>query len=430
MDIPVDIPIFLAQGLTLSACAIALVSVHQAVIGRTVARLTGRSLPVRLGLAYPLARRFRTAMTLGMFSIVMLTLVYLSIISHMFQGQADRLAGNLSGGFQIVATSNPTDPLTSQELSSLPGVKMVAPLSYVFADFTVGNAPPMGWPVTGIGPEFVKSPPKLAEIGEYSSNRAAWAAVQSDPGLIIVDRNFLLTPGQLTSDPTNIGDTIRIVNSQSGEVRELRIAAKAEGDLIGNGAFVSALTLQDLFGPRSVPSRFFVSSTDPRATVASLRSTFIAKGADASTILGLVDSTLAKSAGFFALMEQFVGAGLVVGVAGIGVIMVRAVRERRREVGVLRSLGFQSHSVAELMMFEAGFIAFEGIAIGVIIALVASYGFTTVGADWAVGFKWGVPVPQVTLMVALAIFSTLLTSFWPARRAAHIRPAAALRITD
>ena len=49
--------------------------------------------------------------------------------------------------------------------------------------------------------------------------------------------------------------------------------------------------------------------------------------ARASTML------LSQNNAFFTLMQQFVGVGLVVGIAGIGVIMVRAVRERRRQVG-------------------------------------------------------------------------------------------------
>ena len=41
------------------------------------------------GLAYPLARRFRTGMTLAMFAIIVLTLVYMGEMSYMFRGRAD-----------------------------------------------------------------------------------------------------------------------------------------------------------------------------------------------------------------------------------------------------------------------------------------------------------------------------------------------------
>jgi putative ABC transport system permease protein len=438
MDVPINIPIFLAQGLTMSACAIAIVTIHQDSIGRGLARVTGNAQPVRLAMAYPLARRFRTAMTLGMFSIVLLTLVYMSIMSSMFDSQGKVFAANLSGGFDIVATSNPSDPVTAKQLSGVPGVTDVAPLSFVVADFTVGAgrgakksaAEAVGWPVTGFGSEFAQAPPKLKDRGSFATNDAAWAAVGSDPTLIIIDTNFLATAGRLPVDPAKIGDVVNLTDPQTGQTRNLTVAAMAEDDLIGNGAFVSHATLEQLFGARAAPWRFYVAATDPDTAKRAIASTFTANGADASTIKGIVDSVLAQTTGFFTVMQQFVGAGLVVGVAGIGVIMVRAVRERRREVGVLRSLGFAARSVAAIMVFEAGFIAAEGILIGVVIALVASYGFSTAGADWADGMRWGVPVREVLLIVAIAIVSTLVTAFWPARRAARIKPAAALRIAD
>jgi len=430
MDIGIGIPIFLAQGLTMTGAAIVLVSVYQDAIGHSVARLIGRALPIRLGLAYPLARRFRTGMTLGMFSIVILTLVYMSVLSSMFRSQADEFTADLSGGFGVVATSNPSEPVTAPELADLAGVTAVAPLSYLFADFSRAGGETMGWPVTGFGPELLDEPPLLTDIGSYASNEAAWTAVHEDPSLIIVDDNFLVTAGGPGAKPPAIGDIITIRDPQSGQTRQLTVAAKAEDDLIGNGAFVSAATLQEMFGPRANPFRFFVASTDPNTTVDSIRSTFIANGADATTVAGTVKQVLAQQSGFFTLMQQFVGVGLVVGVAGIGVIMVRAVRERRREVGVLRALGFSARSAAEVLVFEAGFIALEGILIGVAIALIASYGFVATGADWAEGMTWGVPIVEVLVIVAIAIGSTLIAALWPARRAARIRPAAALRIAD
>ena len=359
MDIAIDIPIFLVQGLTMTAASIVVVNGQQEPIGRGLARLTGRSLPVRLGLAYPLARRFRTGMTLGMFSIVMLTLVYMSVLSHMFQGQTDGLAADLAGGFEIVTTSNPSDPVTSTELAGVDGVDAVAPVAYVAAEFDRGNGESQVWPVTGIGPEVLDAPPNLRDLGVYETNEAAWAAVYGDPSLIIVDNIFLVTAGGPGSRPAQIGDIIAMRDPQSGQTRDLTVAAKAEDDLIGSGPFVSGNILREMFGARATPSRFLVSAADPDTAVDSIRSEFIANGADATTVTSVVDSVQSQSASFFTLMQQFVGAGLVVGVAGIGVIMVRAVRERRREVGVLRSLGFPARSVAEVMVFEAGFVAVE-----------------------------------------------------------------------
>ncbi|MGZ8753504.1 MAG: ABC transporter permease, partial [Acidimicrobiia bacterium] len=103
-----DIPLFLVQGLLMSAAAITLVVAQEDLVARFLARVSGDALPMRIGLAYPMARRFRTAMTLGMFSIVVLTLVFMSQMVYMFDSQGSTIARELSGGFGAVITSNPS----------------------------------------------------------------------------------------------------------------------------------------------------------------------------------------------------------------------------------------------------------------------------------------------------------------------------------
>ena len=83
----IDVLLFVLQGLVLVGAAVVLVSQHQELIGHAVGRVAKRSLRVRLGLAYPLARRFRTSMTLGMFALVVFILVMVSVFSAMFASQ-------------------------------------------------------------------------------------------------------------------------------------------------------------------------------------------------------------------------------------------------------------------------------------------------------------------------------------------------------
>jgi putative ABC transport system permease protein len=130
----IEIPLFLLQGLSLAAASVYLVTAYLGSIGGALKRRSGNTLAARLGLAYPMARRFRTAMTLGMFAVIVLTLVYMSEISFMNRGRTDAIAQNLSGGFGIDLLSNPSDPVTTGQLAAVPGVKRVAPLGYVVAD--------------------------------------------------------------------------------------------------------------------------------------------------------------------------------------------------------------------------------------------------------------------------------------------------------
>jgi putative ABC transport system permease protein len=429
LDISIAIPLFLLQGLALTAAAVYLVTAYLDEIGRVLGD-RGRSLSARLGLAYPLARRFRTAMTVGMFAIIVLTLVYMSEISFMFRGRTDDIAKNLSGGFGVELVSNPNNPVPTAELAALPGVTRVAPLGYTAAEFTTPTRDRTPWPVTGFDDALAAAPPKLRDHGSYASDRAAWEAAAKSDALMIVDDFFLQVPGGPTEKAARIGDRVVMIDPETGRRRAFTVAAIAENDFLGSGAFVSQTALHDVFGDRAVPSRFYVAAANPDATVRRIRSEFVANGADADTVRSVVATAVSQNSAFFTLMQQFVGAGLIIAVAGVGVIMFRAVRERRREVGVLRSLGFQPRSVARTFVFEAGVVATIGVVLGVVVAIAACYVLAISGSDFAAGFTFGVPVGEVAVIVAVALIPALLAALLPARMASHVEPARALRIHD
>jgi putative ABC transport system permease protein len=430
LDVGLDIPLFLVQGLILVAAAVAVVTVHQARIGRALSRLTSGSTTVRVGLAYPLARTLRTAMTIGMVAIVVLTLTYISVLNAMFNGQADEMTADLAGGFEVVVQSNPSDPVPVEAAGAIAGVDAVAPIGYAAVDFGVGGEDPVTWPVSGFDRTLLTAPPTLVDLGPHPNAAAAWAAVLADPGLVIVDEFFLVTGAGPPAETVEVGDEVVLIDPWSGQRRTLRVAALAASDLVGHGAFYGVGGLADLLGERVVRSRLLVSTGEPDAVVERLRRSFVANGVEAETIRDRVEGALSLNNAFFTLMQQFVGAGLVVGMAGIGVIMVRAVRERRREIGVLRALGFPTRSVGWSFVVEASFVAVEGAVVGMATALVASYGLATSGASWAEGLRWTVPAAELAVIGVLTVGAALVASLWPARSAARTRPAAALRLGD
>jgi putative ABC transport system permease protein len=431
LGLAIEIPMFLVQGLTMAAAGVVLVTVYLGRVGTALGRGGRKTLAARLGVAYPLARRFRTGMTLAMFAIIILTLVYMGEVSYMFQGRADAITNNLSGGFGVVMLSNPNNPVKATDLAKVPEVRRVAPLGYAAAEFTSPNRTRTRWPVTGVGPEVAAASPKLLDRGAaYRSDAAVWRAVTRNPHLAIIDDWFLQVAGGPAEKAAKIGDRITMFDPVTGRSQAFTVAAIAENDYLLSGAYVSQDALAKVFRERAVPSRFFVGAKDPDAAVRRIRTTFIANGADAQTVHSVVSTGLSQSSGFFTLMQQFVGAGLVVGVAGIGVIMFRAVRERRREVGVLRSLGFPHRAVGDVFMFEAGFVATLGVALGVVIALIASYVLAVSGSDFAQGFHFRVPVGEVLLIVGVALVSSALAALIPARQASRIEPAVSLRIAD
>ena len=76
---------------------------------------------------------------------------------------------------------------------------------------------------------------------------------------------------------------------------------------------------------------------------------------------------------FDRLIMGFMGLGLIVGVAALGVISARAVVERRQQIGVLRAIGFRRRMVQPSFLLESSFIALTSIVVGTVLGLAVAY---------------------------------------------------------
>jgi len=183
------------------------------------------------------------------------------------------------------------------------------------------------------------------------------------------------------------------------------------------------------FGDRAVPSRAYVAAKQPDQFASSFAGTYLANGGSAETIHNIVHDQLSEQDQFFLLIRGYLALGLIVGIAGIGVIMVRAVRERRRQIGVMRALGVQAAAVRTAFVVESAFVAVEGLVIGTVLALITGWSITLTDAFGA-GLVFRVPIVAIAGVVVGTLVCALLATAAPARAASRIRPAVALRLTD
>ncbi len=110
--------------------------------------------------------------------------------------------------------------------------------------------------------------------------------------------------------------------------------------------------------------------------------------------------------------------------------------ERIREIGTMRAVGMQGGSVRGIFLMEAGFIGLIGALIGLLLAGIAMLvlGQLTLDTDSPLQFflndgriTFAVPPLSMVTNVAILLALSLLAAFIPARRAARMEPAAALR---
>ncbi len=432
-----DLPIFVAQGIVLTAGAVSLASTLDRVWGKAVdlASARGRGLAARLGIAYPLARRFRTSMLLGMFSLVIFTMTFIAGMSAMFTQQADTFTAEASGDYDLVVDANPANPVPASELAERDGVSAVAGLAHGWTRFTTDFTPePRGWPITGFDEALMAggAPPLSRRDDRFATDEEAYAAVAADPALAVVPDTFLQEGP--SPDRVRLGDTFEVLDPVTGEPRELTAAAISSADWLWNGVLVSRELTGELFGAQDVVTRHYLAvadGVDAAALAADLDVDLLAHGADAATFGGLVDEGLRQQNAFLYLLQAFLGLGLLVGIAGLGVVMVRAVRERRQEIGMLRAMGFPTRLVRSAFLSEAGVIATQGTVIGATLGLITArqvFASTDVFGEAMTGFV--IPWAGLAVIVFLPLAASLLATAWPAGRAAAIRPAVALRVAD
>ena len=128
-------------------------------------------------------------------------------------------------------------------------------------------------------------------------------------------------------------------------------------------------------------------------------------------------------------MMGFMGLGLIVGVAALGVITARAVVERRQQIGVLRAIGFRRRMVQLSFLIESSFIALTSIVVGTVLGLVVAYNVISDSQSQPSWENLSFDVPWTNLVIIfVAVYLVALATTWlPALRASRVYPAEALR---
>jgi putative ABC transport system permease protein len=455
-----NIEMFFLSGIFMVAAA-AFVIVHNAdILLRLLERAggwLGHLLPaLRIAVAYPLANKFRTGMTLAMIALVVFAVVMMSIMNTNFN--ALFLRDDARGGWDIMVTENPNNPIGDLEAAldkegSVDTGQLAAVGAVRLPDLFVGSELRQvgtsdeweSYPVMGVDDAFARDSQIRFQTRarEYPDDKAVWEAIRTTPGLAVID-SFAVSAGGFSfgGEEFHVRDfdeTAKVMDPLALELRDPASKKTAELSVIGVidfgpsanffGLYTSEQTFNDVFGKPEF-SRFYVKvrpGVDPGDMAKAIESALVTSGAQAVSLKDQAEEQQTTSNSFFYLIQGFMGMGLLVGTAAVGVIAFRSVVERRQQIGMLRAIGYTRGTVALSFIMESSFVALLGIATGVGLAVLLS--FNVLQSDEMANVDMGFIIPwwEILLTAAFAYGASFLMTILPSRQAAGITIAEALR---
>jgi lipoprotein-releasing system permease protein len=124
------------------------------------------------------------------------------------------------------------------------------------------------------------------------------------------------------------------------------------------------------------------------------------------------------------------GVVMVVVVLGIASVLVVSVVQKRREIGILRAMGATQGQVMRIFLLQGAIVGALGSALGIVLAWLLILAFTTFvrGSDGLPLFQISLSAPVAIQVALLATACGVLAAVAPARRAARLDPAQAIRM--
>lgn len=441
------IALFIVVGIMMIAGGVLLVVFNNDIIlgflGRTVGRRQKLQPILRTAIAYPMARKGRTGLTVGIFALIVFTIVVMAAVQSLIGTSIRSFTAEASGGYDIFGVANPApvfdddgQPTTFADrlANSTVALNFTRHEELLFGRGTVdpSNGDEAFYELYGFDEAFAEGNgfSLYRRAPEYASDREAWRAVLRDRNLTIVDRSvqtieFGANTGIFQLD---IGDEV-LVRAPTGGNNTIRIAGILDSSVV-RGMFLNASFVREDF--MAVRPSFFMFTLRPGADGVSagreLERTFVAIRMQTFVIAALVEESTATTNAFFDLLEGYLAMGLLVGMAGLGIITMRNVVERRAEIGALRALGFRRSMVLKSLLIETSYVALVGIAIGVVLGVLLGYrvylDFLTQADAYVV--PWG----RILLISLVAYLAAMATTISPSVRAARLPPAEALRYSE
>lgn len=382
-------------------------------------------------ISHPLKERFRTGMTIFIFALIIFAITVMGMVVGIFDTNIDRMVEEYSGGYDIVGLSfgRPIDDIQREIVESQ---------NLSMEDFNHIDAAYRGivdikiterstGTVIGVDRNFVANSTfgMTLYMDKYGSPEEVWEAVMSDPYLVITNAppNDFGPPMEMDIE---LGSTVVFYDEGDRPVNKTIVGFMDQYFI--NGFFMSKEAVEVHHNISSSTLFFFniKEGVDADALAIEMNKEFIRYGFQTIVIATVVQDALSAAYMFFNLFTGFMGLGLVVGIAGLGVISLRSVYERRLEIGMMRAIGFKRRMIRYVFLMENSFITITGIILGSVLGIALGWLLWFDGFE-PMSWKFYVPWNSILMVGIIAYGAMFLTAIPSAHKASKVTPSEALR---
>ena len=424
-----------------------------------VGRVATRWIPaIKTAVAYPLAAKGRTGLTIAMFSMVIFSLVTISTINSNFAKLFS--SEQATAGWDVAVMASNTNPVgdlktelqavnSSIDVNNFGGTgRLSSVLPFNTQVRNAGDPAFKQYLLNGMDAGYLQHAaaniPLQARASGYASDAEVWNAVANDPTLIVADSastqggdfgsgqqlKLTGTHGKQPFAPI----AVDLQNASTGATAQVHVIGVIDTKVsTAFGLFLNNQELSTVYPTADFQTILvdLTSTTDKQSKdiAKQIKADLISKGVQSTSLRADVQQQLSISNGFFTLLQGFMGLGLFVGVAALGVISFRAVVERRQQIGMLRAIGYQRNMVATSFLLESLVIAVLGIGSGTIMALILSYNLITSGSvgDGSDFGSFTAPWGVIAFFIITSLVAAAVMTWIPARKASSVPIAEALR---
>ena len=430
-----------------------------ALLNLILSRFSGLRAVTKTAISYPMASKFRTGLTVAMFALIIFTLMIFSVLNGIGDITSEQ-PERVTGGYDIKGSINRELPIQGdiKQFLNMSDFSVVAGASNIPIEVRESEGENNTFKTSklvSLQDDFFETTQwRMAHFDpEYgSTDKDIWRKLIENPNLVVAnasvipsgdpfgppDRSFK-TSYLSAGDPIEFGAFGVEIKERKTAVEPSRLTVIGIVERLASGTgwgadsatFYSSRVLATELVNENIPLDTFYFSLRNKDNVSNyaqkLEKIFLANSMDAENLLQRLEDENATGDAFNKLFQGFSGLGLVVGVAAIGVLSVRAVVERRQSIGVLRAIGFRSSMIRAQFLIESSFITLLGIVVGIFLGILQSWLIFLEISKELEGAKFVVPIADVGVLIAFTILASILASVIPANAASKTYPAEALR---